>query len=283
MSGKVAALSERVAAVRTHWNDFAVRFTETANKRVTIQCAKQLHAAMDLEHASSVIEVAAGAGLGSLDIAKYLKRGSDRDEKKRTLVATDLSPTMVELATQNLAPANSGFVGVQVMEANGQDLVQIQSGSMDRYISSLCLQLCPDPDALLRETRRVLTPDGIAGFTIWGRPACSGKFTIDAAVTKELGLTNGEEHPNFAMGKDLPALRKRFQAAGFTKIMMWPFLCVVELWSGEDFAKFYVETFYVEDADERARRFEVAKRLGDEWLATGLPIGLETYIIVARP
>lgn len=147
----------------------------------------------------------------------------------------------------------------------------------------MCLQLTPDPDAMLRETKRVLEADGIAGFTIWGRPEFSGIFTIDAAVNKELELGDGADNPNFALGKDLDALRKRFAAAGFSNVRIWPFLCVLELWSGDEYAKFQEEMNFVEDEELRARRFAVAKRMGDEWLATkGFPVGLETYIIIAK-
>ena len=164
----------------------------------------------------------------------------------------------------------------------GQDLKEIATASIDRFISNLCLQLTPDADAMLRETKRVLKPDGIAGFTIWGRPEFSGLFTIDSAFNKELGLSDGAEHTNFALGHDLTALRKRFAEAGFSQVRIWPFLCVLELWSGEDFANFYLDRNFVEDEDVRTQRFEVAKRMGAEWIASGFPIGLETYIILAK-
>ncbi|TMW64541.1 hypothetical protein Poli38472_011421 [Pythium oligandrum] len=273
--------TERLAVMRQHWSGFAARFTETANRRVTLQCATQMHAHMQLERATSVLEVAAGAGLGSLDVVQHLKRGNPSLKKK--FVVTDFSSTMVEMARENLKDAGTDSLEIQVMEANGQDLVQVESGSMDRYLSSLCLQLAPEPDAILREARRVLKDDGIAGFTIWARPEFSSKFTIDAALEKELGLSEGKEHPNFAMGKDLDTLRARFAAAGFNRVMIWPFLCVLELWSGADFAEFHREAFYVDDEELRTRRYEVAKRMADEWLAKGFPIGLETYIILARP
>jgi SAM-dependent methyltransferase len=154
---------------------------------------------------------------------------------------------------------------------------------VDRYFASLCLQLAPDADALLRETGRVVTADGIAGFTIWGSPERSGNFVITSAANKELGLEeNAGEHANFAMGKDLPALRRRFAQAGFNRVQIWPFQCVVELWSGEEFAQFQQDTHPLEDEALKAKQFAVVKRMADEWLAKGAPIGLETYIILAR-
>lgn len=167
----------------------------------------------------------------------------------------------------------------------GQNLSTVETGSVDRFVSNLCLQLTPDPDALLREARRVLTTDGggVAGFTIWGRPEFSGVFTIDTAASKELGIGDGAEHSNFALGSDLGALRARFAAAGFSQVRVWPYQCVLELWSGEEYAKFLDAMGPPCDVTLRARRFEVLKRMGDEWLASkGFPIGLEVYIITAK-
>ncbi|RLN51718.1 hypothetical protein BBJ28_00023884 [Nothophytophthora sp. Chile5] len=283
-------MSGRVAMMRENWNKFAVRFTETANKRMTAQCAHQLHSHMQLDRARSVLEVAAGAGLGSLDVAQYLLDGRSKlpRETKRIFTVTDLAPVMVELAHQNLSGVATDELQIHCREANGtnvlcQELTDVSSGSVDRYIASLCLQLAPDPDAILREAKRVLTADGLAGFTIWGAPARSGMFVINAAANKELGLEeNTAEHSNFVMGSDLPTLRQRFSNAGFMQVQIWPFQCVVELWSGQAFAQFHQEAFPVDDDELRARRFTIVKRMADEWLAKGVPIGLETYLILAK-
>ncbi|POM73765.1 Hypothetical protein PHPALM_9360 [Phytophthora palmivora] len=252
---------------------------------MTLQCSQQLHSHMQLDSAQNVLEVAAGAGLGSLDIVQYMLDGRSKLSKdtKRRLTVTDLSPVMVELAEKNLHGAGTEAVEVKCKEANGQALTEVSTGSVDRYITSLCLQLTPDPDALLHEACRVLSADGIAGFTIWGSPDRSGTFVITAAANKELGFEEyGGEHSNFGMGKDLPALRKRFAEAGFKHVQIWPFQCVVELWSGEEFAKFQQQFYLLEDEELVAKRFAIVKRMADEWLATGAPIGLETLIILAK-
>ncbi|KAK1932334.1 5-hydroxyisourate hydrolase [Phytophthora citrophthora] len=234
-----------------------------------------------------VLEIAAGAGLGSLDIAKYLVDGSSKlpPTTKRVFTVTDLSPVMVNMAKENFNSVNDSSVDIQFTEANGQDMAQIASASVDRYVASLCLQLAPDPDAMLNEAMRVLTTNGIAGFTIWGSPDRSGTFAINAAANKELGLEeNTTEHSNFIMGRNLPALRRKFAQAGFNHVQIWPFQCIVELWSGEEFAKLHRDMFPLERGQEnlQERRFDIVKRMADEYLAEGTPIGLETYIIVAR-
>ncbi|EEY56370.1 uncharacterized protein PITG_09889 [Phytophthora infestans T30-4] len=250
-------MANSLETVKDNWNKFAARFTETANKRMTLQCSQHLHTHMQLDQA---------------------RRG-----RRGTFTVTDLSPVMVDLAGNNLSGAGTDTVDIKCKEANGQDLTDVATASVDRYIASLCLQLAPGPDDLLREASRVLTADGIAGFTIWGSPERSGMFTITAAANKEMGFEeNAGEHTNFAMGKDLPALRQRFAAAGFKYVQIWPYQCVVELWSGEDFATFHQEVYPLEDDELKAKRFAIVKRLADEWLAKGTPIGLETYIVLAR-
>ncbi|KAI9993189.1 hypothetical protein PInf_015260 [Phytophthora infestans] len=208
---------------------------------MTLQCSQQMHSHMQLDHAHDVLEVAAAGGLGSLDIVQYLLVGRSTlpEDIKKTLTVTDLSPVMVGLAEKNLSGAGTENVEIKCKKANGQNLTEVATGSVDRYVAGLCLQLTPDPDAMLREASRVLTADGIAGFTIWGSPDRSGMFTIIPAVNKELGFEeNAGKHSFFTLGKDLLSLRKRFALAGFKNVQIWPCQCVVELWSAEDFAKY---------------------------------------------
>jgi hypothetical protein len=68
---------------------------------VTLQCAQQLQAHMQLDTAKQVVEVTAGAGLGSLDIAQRMV------------------PTMVELVKETLKNVGSDHLEVRVQEANG--------------------------------------------------------------------------------------------------------------------------------------------------------------------
>lgn len=113
----------KISTVRQRWDDAAVRYTETANKRLTLQCAREMHAHLALDKAQSVLEVAAGSGLGSLDVISRMAGALDavsRETEKKRLVVTDLSPTMVELAKETLKSSSSERLEVQVQEANGK-------------------------------------------------------------------------------------------------------------------------------------------------------------------
>ncbi|GMF26139.1 unnamed protein product [Phytophthora lilii] len=76
---------------------------------------------MQLDAARNVLEVAAGAGLGSLDAAQYLLDGCSTlpRETKRTFTVTDLSPVMVGLAKERLSDVGAGSVEIKCQEANG--------------------------------------------------------------------------------------------------------------------------------------------------------------------
>ncbi|ETK71115.1 hypothetical protein L915_21582 [Phytophthora nicotianae] len=109
-----------IEIVKDHWNEYAERFTETANKRMTLQCSQHLHSHMKLDSAQNVLEVAAAGGLGSLDIVQYLLDGRSKlPHTKRTFTVTDLSPVMVDLATKNLSGAGTEAVEIKCKEANG--------------------------------------------------------------------------------------------------------------------------------------------------------------------
>lgn len=105
----------------TFWNDFAARYTETANEKVTIKGAQELHAHLHLDKAETVLEVAAGAGIGALDILKYMSTNQKPQLEKKQLVVTDFAPAMVHLAEKTLTNASptTSNVNIHVMEANG--------------------------------------------------------------------------------------------------------------------------------------------------------------------
>ena len=115
-------MTHQLEKLKTKWNHFGGRYTETSNKRVTLQSAQHLHSHMQLDLAHNVLEVAAGAGLGSLDIAQYLLHGRSKvpRETKRTFTVTDLSPVMLDMAAKNLGGISSENVEIKCCEANGK-------------------------------------------------------------------------------------------------------------------------------------------------------------------
>ena len=97
-----------------------------------------------------VLDVATGTGIAAEAALRVV--GADG-----SIVATDLSPEMVEKARQRLDKASNAFVAVE----DGQALSLPDEG-FDVVLCSLGLMFFPDPLRGLFEFRRVLRPGGRA-------------------------------------------------------------------------------------------------------------------------
>jgi ubiquinone/menaquinone biosynthesis C-methylase UbiE len=101
----------------------------------------------DLRDRTAVLEVGAGTGLVTVEVARTVAR----------FVATDLSPEMLAVLRERLTRA--GFSNVQVREADALAL-PFEDGAFDGVILANLLHLLDDPGRALREARRVLRPRG---------------------------------------------------------------------------------------------------------------------------
>lgn len=110
-------LETKLETMRVQWDERAERYAATANQRVTLRAAAELHAHMELGTASSVLEVACGPGLGSVDLLR-------RVPSTAKVVVSDFSPVMVEMAKKCIASASEGVKEAdkpktEIVEANG--------------------------------------------------------------------------------------------------------------------------------------------------------------------
>ena len=279
VKSKKQKLKDELRESQEYWDEFSHAYQDI-NKQWTILCAQELHRHLDLRNATNVLEVASGGGIGTQDILTYLSRDT-------TLKVTDHSPAMVEQAKKRLLTDPKEGISITVETANAMDLSQIKSASVDRYVSSLCLQLIPDPDAMLREASRVLQPGGIAGFTIWGREENSGLFTIFQKAAEEIQLTAAmAPHSNFNLQADIDQLRARVKTAGFDQVVIFPFWTILERWNGDAYVDFFLpkmKKLQSTASSEEIQQLDSAmRRIAKEWIDNGKPIGLEVYIILAR-
>lgn len=260
------------------WDSFADSY-EGCNLKITIQGSKVLHSHMKLDTCDSILEVACGPGIGTLDYLQY------NDSCK--VVATDFSDNMIEKAKKTLCNKIKTRGNITIESANGMALNNFQNDQFDRYISGLCLQLIPDADAMLRECRRVLKPDGIAGFTIWGEEKNSGLFSILTKADALSGNPNatGASHPNFDLGRDVSKLKERFNNAGFSNFRLWPFWDIGAIQTAEEYVDFFLPIMgrkFENEGDEiQTKRKQEMLRLANEYLLQGKPIALEVYLILA--
>jgi ubiquinone/menaquinone biosynthesis C-methylase UbiE len=106
------------------------------------------------QNAQSVFEFGCGTGRLAFDLLQYHLPNT------ATYIGTDVSTTMVQLATRRL----TSFVPrASVALAHGNPILPLTSASIDRFVSTYVLDLLPTltQQQLLAEAARVLRPDGL--------------------------------------------------------------------------------------------------------------------------
>lgn len=153
---------ELKAATRDQWNRSAKGWNDnSALIRGWLRAATDAMLNMaNVRPGARVLDVAAGAGDQTLDIA-------ERVGPQGFVLATDLSPAIIELARANAQRA--GFSNVEVCNADGEDL-QILEATFDAAVCRLGLMFFPDPGRGLREMLRALRPGGMACTMVFSTP-----------------------------------------------------------------------------------------------------------------
>lgn len=125
------------------WNDHTPRI------RAWLRAATDAMLDMaGVRRGARVLDVAAGAGDQTLDIAERVGPGG-------SVLATDLSPAILEYARSNARRA--GHANVETKVADGEAL-DVESTSFDAAVCRLGLMFFPEPLRGLREIHRALKP-----------------------------------------------------------------------------------------------------------------------------
>lgn len=257
-----------------YWDQFSNFYNDNLS-RMNFQATSIMHDHLDLPKAQCVLETASGNGDGSKDILRRLPKHSK-------FHATDFSTEMVESWRNNV---NLDEYDVQIKHevSDAMDLASVESASMDRYISGLCLHLVPDPDRMIKEAVRVLRPNGIAGFTITGKFDNCGVLKIQELALASLEKREPVPIAAFEVGQDLSILKKRFLNAGFQKILVWPVLCLLgTFWSCEQFEALVRKWDACNMEKHPEEYYEFIHKHTKTWIDGGCPIGVEVYVIIAK-
>jgi len=149
------------AAMRAQWDQTARGWSDSgAVIRPWLHQATQAMLGMaGVKSASHVLDVAAGAGDQTLDIA-------ERVGPEGYVLATDLSPEILQFAAQQITAAGHRHVETRV--SDGQQL-QIEDSRFDAVVCRLGLMFFGDPLQGVREMARVLKPGGVAVVSVYYR------------------------------------------------------------------------------------------------------------------
>ena len=150
------------AAVRAQWKQTAKGWNDAGTViRPWLHKATQAMLGMaGVVPGSHVLDVAAGAGDQTLDIA-------ERVGPHGYVLATDLSPEILGFAAEQAAAA--GHRNVETRVSDGQKL-QIEDARFDVVVCRLGLMFFGDPLQGLREMARVLKPGGTVCTMVFGTP-----------------------------------------------------------------------------------------------------------------
>lgn len=201
------------AATRAQWDRHAAGWNEHgAQVGAWLREATDAMLAMaEIGEGARVLDVAAGAGDQTLDIARRVgARGS--------VLATDLSPAILAFAAENARRA--GFANVATQVADGEDL-RVPAGSFDAAICRLGLMFFPDPLRGLGEMARALRPGGLACTMVFSTPErnpCVG--ILMATALKHAGLPSRDPNqPGSLFSLGGPGLiDELFRLAGFARV-----------------------------------------------------------------
>ena len=198
--------------VRQAWRRAAEGWERRAPqlREATAPVSQWLVDAIDPQPGQSVLEVAAGPGETGFLVAQRLGNAG-------TLICSDQSPEMVDVARRRAAELGLANVRFEVIDAQQ---IPDQLGSLDAVVCRWGVMLMGDPDAALRGIHGVLRAGGRFAMATWDTPDRNLWMAVPGMQLVARGALPmpdpGEPGP-FAM-PDPGLLAARLEAVGFTDV-----------------------------------------------------------------
>jgi SAM-dependent methyltransferase len=201
------------AATREQWDRHAQGWNDASGK--IRQWLRQSTDAMiemaNIRPGARVLDVAAGAGDQTLDVAKRVGPAG-------SVLATDLSPAILDFARENARRA--GYNNVETLAADGEAL-EISEAAFDAAICRLGLMFFPDPGKGLRAIALALKPGGMACTMVFSAPDKNPCVAIlMSTALKHAGLPPRDPYqPGGLLSLGKPGrIDELFRDAGFSRV-----------------------------------------------------------------
>ena len=197
---------------RTRWGSAAGGWEALgdAMRRATMPVATWMLDAIKPQPGHTVLELAAGLGDTGFLAAELIQPGG-------TLISSDFSPEMLS-AAQRRAEA-LGITNVRFRQIDAALPLDIEAASLDGVLCRWGFMLLDDPEAALRETRRVLRAGGRLALAAWTGPEDNRWSAAIGSALVERGLlapVPPGEPGQFAWGRE-GIVAEHLEAAGFVE------------------------------------------------------------------
>jgi SAM-dependent methyltransferase len=221
------------AATRSQWNESAQGWNDQ-RPRIRDWLRDSTDAMLTMagvRPGARVLDVAAGAGDQTLDIAARVGANG-------AVLATDLSPAILEFAQRNAQQAGHG--NVETHAADGENLM-VPESSFDAAVCRLGLMFFPNPGKGLQEMLKALKPGGRACTMVFSTPDKNPCVAILVSTAlKHAGLPPRDPYQLgglLSLGK--PGLADDlFHQAGFSEVATTKVMAPFQLASVKDYLDF---------------------------------------------
>lgn len=183
-----------------------------------------------------VLDVAAGAGGQTLAAARRVG-GSG------SVLATDISPTILEYAARSAAEA--GLTNVDTAELDGEGLDALPAASFDAAVSRLGLIYFPDQPRALAGIHRALRPGGRFAAVVYSTPERNEFFSLPVSIIRrraQLPPPLPSQPGPFSLGGP-DVLAQALARAGFTEVTVEAVAAPLRLPSAAECVRFERESF----------------------------------------
>jgi len=189
--------------------DAWLRMAEARNRMMAAATERMFERA-GMRPGARVLDLGTGTGDTALMLASRVGPGG-------SVVATDVSPGMVEAASKAVQTAGLQTVTVRAMDAQRIDLV---AESFDAVVARNVLMFAPDLPSALAGVHRVLRPGGRLAAVVWAALEENPFNAVPIAAVREGGwmpARTPEVVRAFSLS-DAAALGASLRAAGFTRV-----------------------------------------------------------------
>jgi SAM-dependent methyltransferase len=202
------------ARARERWGGAAAGWER---RRAAMQASAAVVSAWLVDHiepqpGQTILELAAGPGDTGL-MAAELVGPTGR------LISTDASEEMLEVARRRAEELGIHNAEFKLMEGEWIDL---KTATVDGVLCRWGYMLMLDPEAALRETRRVLRPGGHVALAAWAAPEENLNMTLAPRTLLDLGLTEppAPDEPGPFSFAQPGRVEELLDAAGFDDVIV---------------------------------------------------------------